>query len=89
MNWSGYNSATSIGFNAAGDYFVNDPYSGSSFAHGIACRNSPISQWYNLVYEISLPNATNVTAELPTIELRKASQVYNIMVVARKFVKYR
>lgn len=68
MNWA---YRPTIGFNAAGDYFVNHPNTGSSSGEEIACLNSPISQWYNLVYEISLPNATNITAALPTVEPRK------------------
>lgn len=70
MNWSGY---ATIGFNAAGDYFVNHPNTGSYYSHNIACLNYPNNQWYNLVYEISPSNAINVTAELHTIEQRKAS----------------
>ena len=68
MNWA---YGPTIGFNAAGDYYVNHPNTGSTSGEEIACLNSPTSQWYNLVYEISLPNATNLTAELPTVEPRK------------------
>ena len=68
MNWA---YGPTIGFNAAGDYYVNHPNTGSTNGEEIACLNSPASQWYNLVYEISLPNATNLTAELPTVEPRK------------------
>ena len=67
MTWA-YNPT--IGFNAAGSSFANHPNTGSSNAEEIACLNSPQSQWYNLVYQISLPNATNETS-LPTIEPRK------------------
>ena len=52
-----------IGFNAAGHSFANHPHPG----HEVACLNSPHSQWYNLVYLISLPNAT---AAHPPIEPR-------------------
>ena len=69
MNWA---YGPTIGFNAAGDYYVNHPNTGSTSGEEIACLNSPASQWYNLVYEISLPNATNLTAELPTVEPRKS-----------------
>ena len=68
MNWA---YRPTIGFNAAGGYFVNHPNTGSTSGEEIACLNSPISQWYNLVYGISLPNATNLTAALPTVEPRK------------------
>ena len=68
MNWA---FGPTIGFNAAGDYYVNHPNTGSRNGEEIACLNSPTSEWYNLVYEISFPNATNETAELPTIEPRK------------------
>ena len=70
MNWA---YGPTIGFNAAGDYYVNHPNTGSTSGEEIACLNSPTSQWYNLVYEISLPNATNLTAELPTVEPRKTA----------------
>ena len=70
MNWA---YGPTIGFNAAGDYYVNHPNTGSPSGEEIACLNSPTSQWYNLVYEISLPNATNLTAELPTVEPRKTA----------------
>ena len=56
-------SSPTIGFNAAGSSFANEPNTGSE----IACLNSPHSQWYNLVYQISLPNST---AALPTVEQR-------------------
>ena len=66
MKWA---YAPTIGFNAAGILFANDPNTGSASAENIACLNSPRSEWYNLVYEISLPNATNLTSIL-TIEPR-------------------
>ena len=71
MNWA---YGPTIGFNAAGDYYVNHPNTGSGNGEEIACLNSPDSQWYNLVYEISHPNATNQTLELPTVEPRKNAQ---------------
>ena len=77
MNWA---YGPTIGFNAAGDYYVNHPNTGSTSGEEIACLNSPTSEWYNLVYEISLPNATNLTAELPTVEPRKTAIKYNITV---------
>ena len=67
MTWA-YNPT--IGFTAAGSSFANHPNTGSTNAEEIACLNTPLSQWYNLVYQISLPNATNQTS-LPTIEPRK------------------
>ena len=69
MNWA---YGPTIGFNAAGDYYVNHPNTGSTNGEEIACLNFPTNEWYNLVYEISLPNATNLTAELPTVEPRKS-----------------
>ena len=64
MNWA---YGPTIGFNAAGSSFMNHLNTGSSSGEEIACLNTPYSQWYNLVYKISLPNAVNQTS-LPTIE---------------------
>ena len=72
MNWA--NSPT-IGFNAAGNHYANHPNTGSSSGQEIACLHSPFSEWYNLVYELSLPNVTNQTTELSTIEPRKTIDV--------------
>ena len=68
MNWA---YGPTIGFNAAGEYYVNHPNTGSPNGEEIACLNSPTSQWYNLVYMISNPNATYDNIELPTVEPRK------------------
>ena len=75
MNWA---YSPTIGFNAAGSSFANHPNTGSSSAEEIACLNSPDSQWYNVVYQISLPNATNQTS-LPTIESRKMLNMYTLL----------
>ena len=72
MTWA---YSPTIGFNAAGNSFANHPDTGSTNAEEIACLNTPLSQWYNLVYQISLPNATNQTS-LPTIEPRKIMIIF-------------
>ena len=68
MNWA---YGPTIGFNAAGDYYVNHPNTGSPRGEEIACLNSPTSEWYNLVYEISNPNGTVGVDIPPTVEPRK------------------
>ena len=68
MNWA---YGPTIGFNAAGEYYVNHPNTGSTSGEEIACLNSPSSEWYNLVYKISHPNETYQPNELPTVEPRK------------------
>ena len=65
MTWTSHHPV--IGFNAAGSSFVNHFYTGSRYAEGIACLNTPDSQWYNLVYQISLSTVTSQIS-LPTIE---------------------
>jgi hypothetical protein len=47
-------SAPTIGFNAAGSSFANN----TNDFNQIGCLNLPHSQWCNLVYLISLPNAS-------------------------------
>ena len=51
MEWSG---GATIGFNANNTYFANHRLSGSFRANEVACLNSPITDWSNLVYQISL-----------------------------------
>ena len=58
MNWASY---PTIGFNAAGSLFATHAYTGSTNtgAEEMGCFVGSIpSQWYNIVYRISLPNAT-------------------------------
>ena len=77
MTW-GY--SPTIGYSAAGSSFANHPNTGSTNAEEIACLNTPLSQWYNLVYQISLPNATNQTS-LPIIEPRKTIIIIIILLL--------
>ena len=50
MAWHG--SAT-IGFNSGGAYFENHPLSGTANVNSVACENSRLSVWTNLVYELT------------------------------------
>ncbi len=65
MGWS-FNGAT-IGYNAAGDYFENHPNTGSFVSHEIACLNRPGSEWFNVVYNISV-DTPGTLAPPPTVE---------------------
>ncbi len=65
MEWS-LNGPT-IGYNAAGDYFQNHPNTGSFLAHEIACLNGEVSEWYNVVYNISV-DIQGTLAPPPTVE---------------------
>lgn len=49
MGWSG---GAGIGVNADGRYYRNHKLSRDSNAHGIACLNSPTSDWSNVVYQL-------------------------------------
>lgn len=64
MEWSG---GATIGFNAAGDFYVNHPFSGSVNAHDIACESNPDSNYHNIVYLLSLGDSNN-TVPPPTVE---------------------
>ena len=65
MGWS-LNGAT-IGYNAAGNYFENHPNTGSFVSHEIACLNSPGSEWFSVVYNISV-DTPGTLAPPPTVE---------------------
>ena len=69
LQWS-YNGPT-IGYNAGGAYFKNHPNTGSFAAHEIACLNSPQSDWYNVVYNLSVSLSAGTLAPPPTVEPRK------------------
>ncbi len=69
MEWS---RGGVIGFNAGGEPYRNHPLSqlqDSSGAPLIACSNSAISQWTNVVIKLSIANATGTDAP-PTVEPR-------------------
>ena len=51
MEWSGYNSYATIGYNLNGDY-ENHFLSGLPAAYSIACSSS--SKWNNLVYTVDM-----------------------------------
>ena len=65
MEWT-VGGAT-IGYNAGGDYYMNHPNTESFTAHEIACLNSPDSEWYNLVYKLSV-DMPGTLAPPPTVE---------------------
>lgn len=49
-NTTGWGTSVTIGFNAAGQTYVNhDPSS-----QDIACLNSPGSVWNNVIYQLSM-----------------------------------
>lgn len=50
MAWHG--SAT-IGFNSGGAFFENHPLSGTRNANSIACENSKLAVWTNVVYKLT------------------------------------
>ena len=61
----GFAGRTTIGYNAAGDFFENHPSSGD--ARNVDCLSQPLSPWVNVVYRLSVDNP--VTAgPLPTVE---------------------
>ena len=55
MEWSGYNTYATIGYNLNGEY-ENHFLSGSPVAHTIAC-SSGASKWNNLVYTVDMTGA--------------------------------
>lgn len=74
MEWS---RGGIIGFNAAGELYANHPLSQSQESNGaplIACSNSDISQWTNVVYNLSVANPTGTDAP-PTVEPRELNYV--------------
>ena len=48
LEWSG----GTIGFNAAGNLYHNHRLSGV-FARNIACLNAPVTNWTNVIYQLS------------------------------------
>ena len=52
-----------IGYNAAGDFFANHDFSGDS-AESIDCINLPVSNYSNVVYQLSIE--ANTVTELPS-----------------------
>lgn len=51
MLWSG--NAT-IGFNTDGSFYQNHILSGTSDAKDIACLNSPLSMWSNVLFQLGM-----------------------------------
>ena len=49
IEWS--NEAT-IGYNAAGDYYINHPFSGTALTDSIDCVHQPDSVWNNEIYDL-------------------------------------
>ena len=62
----GWSRGATIGYNAAGDFFANHDFSGDS-AERIDCINLPVSNYSNVVYQLSIEDIT-VTDSRPTIE---------------------
>ena len=49
LEWSG---GATIGFNAAGNFYQNHHLSGT-YAKNIACLNTPVTSWTNIIYQLS------------------------------------
>lgn len=65
LSWS---RNTIIGYNAAGRIFENHPLSGRN-ARNIACTNAPVSNWTNVLYNLTGFNVT--LTEPATVEPRE------------------
>ena len=61
IEWSG--SAT-IGFNAAGTFYANHPYSGTIDTDFIGCIHTPESSISNLIYDL-VPDPSLLTPAIP------------------------
>ena len=66
LQWS---RGATIGYNAAGDFFENHDFSGNS-AENIDCINLPVSNYSNVVYQLSAGYIT-ITNPPPTVEPSK------------------
>ncbi len=55
MGWSG---GGTIGFSAAGDFYRNHNLSGTPSVRNIACKNTPGSNWTNIIYQLSKSSTT-------------------------------
>ena len=66
LNWS---RSPTIGFNAASDFYQNHELTGSPTADSLDCFNFPTSDYYNVVYNISVDNV-QTTAPPVTVEPR-------------------
>lgn len=73
LSWS---RSTVIGYNAAGSIFENHPQSGRN-ARNIACSNAPISNWTNVIYNLTGFNI-NIT-EPSTVEPREFDLVLHFL----------
>ena len=49
MQWS---DEATIGYNAAGEYYMNHPLSGLLEANLIGCVHVPESPWNNVIYDL-------------------------------------
>ena len=69
LEWSG---GATIGYNggSVGDFYANHPLSGGS-ASSVACLNSGVTEWSNVVYNISC-DVCIPTESPPTVEPRKS-----------------
>ena len=72
LEWSG---GATIGYNGGpvGNFYANHPLSGSS-ASAIACLNSGVTEWSNVVYNISCDECIP-TLPPPTVEPRKTLKI--------------
>ena len=49
-----WNDSAAIGFSASDNFYKNHPLSRQSQVNDIACLNSPVSNWSNVVYKIGM-----------------------------------
>ena len=70
LGWSG---GATIGYNGGpvGNFYANHPLSGTTSANAIACLNSDLTEWFNLVYNVSI-GVYIPTEPPPTIEPRES-----------------
>ncbi len=73
LGWSGLSGGATIGYNGGpvGNFYANHPLSGTSSVNSIACLNSGVTEWSNVVYNISCDLNCIPTEPPPTIEPRK------------------
>ena len=70
LGWSG---GATIGYNGGpvGNFYANHPLSGTNSANTIACLNSGVTEWFNVVYNVSCVDCIP-TEPPPIVEPRKA-----------------
>jgi hypothetical protein len=75
LGWSG---GATIGYNGGpvGNFYANHPLSRTSSVNSIACLNFDVTEWSNVVYNISCDLNCIPTEPPPTAEPRKTLQKY-------------